>query len=41
MPIKSYRDLGVHKRAKALVAPIHPLVATFPAREQYDLCDQI
>jgi len=41
MPIKSYRDLEVYKRAKALVVPIYKLVATFPAREQFDLCDQM
>ncbi len=41
MPIKSFRDLEVYKRAKALVVPIHQLVATFPACEQYDLCDQM
>jgi len=41
MPIKSYRDLEVCKRAKALVVPIHQLVVTFPDREHYDLCDQM
>jgi four helix bundle protein len=41
MPIKSYRDLEVYKRAKALVAPIYQLVASFPALEQFDLCDQM
>jgi len=39
--IKSYRDLEVYRRAKALVVPIHRLVGEFPAHERYDLCDQM
>jgi four helix bundle protein len=39
--IKSYRDLEVYRRAKALVVPIHRLVEEFPAHERYDLCDQM
>ena len=41
MAIKSYRDLEVYQRAKALVVPIHRLVATFPAHERFDLCEQM
>ena len=39
MAIKSYRDLEVYRRAKALVVPMHRLVAEFPAHERFDLCD--
>jgi len=39
--IKSYRDLEVYRRAKALVVPVHRLVAIFPDIERYGLCDQI
>lgn len=38
MAIESYRDLDVYRRAKALVVPIHRLVAEFPAYEKFDLC---
>ena len=41
MPIRSYRDMEVYQRAKALVVPMHKLVAGFPAHERFDLCDQI
>ena len=41
MAIKSYRDLEVYRRAKALVVPMHRLVAEFPAHERFDLCDQM
>jgi len=41
MPIKSYRDLQVYQRAKALVVPMHQLVESSPAHERFDLCDQI
>ena len=41
MTIRSYRDLQVYQRAKALVVPMHQLVASFPTFERYDLCDQI
>jgi four helix bundle protein len=41
VPIKSYRDLEVYQRAKALVVPMHQLVTGFPAHERFDLCDQI
>ena len=41
MPIRSYRDLEVYKRAKALVVPMYQLAAGLPAREQHDLADQI
>jgi four helix bundle protein len=41
MPIKSYRDLEVYKRAKSLLVPMHQLAASLPAREQFDLADQI
>jgi len=41
MTIKSYRDLEVYRRAKALVVPMHRLVAGFPAHERFDLCDQM
>ena len=41
MPIKSYRDLEVYKRAKALMVAMHKLVETFPPHERFDLCDQI
>ena len=41
MTIKSYRDLDVYKRAKALVVPMHQLVASFPDIERYGLCDQM
>ena len=41
MPIRSYRDLEVYKRAKALVVPMYQLAASLPAREQHDLADQI
>jgi four helix bundle protein len=39
--IKSYRDLDVYQRAKALVVPIHKLVEDFPSHEKYGLCDQM
>jgi four helix bundle protein len=39
--IKSYRDLDVYQRSKALVVPIHRLVTGFPRHEQFDLCDQM
>ena len=39
--IKSYRDLEVYRRAKALVVPMHQLVVTFPDIERYGLCDQM
>jgi four helix bundle protein len=39
--IRSYRDLEVYRRAKALVVPIHRLVEGFPAHERFDLCDQM
>ncbi len=41
MVIKSYRDLEVYRRAKALVVPIHKLVEEFPSHEKYGLCDQM
>jgi four helix bundle protein len=41
MPIRSYRDIEAYQRAKALVVPMHELAASFPSREQFDLCDQI
>ena len=41
MPIRSYRDLEVYRRAKALVVPMHQLVESFPVHERFDLCDQI
>ncbi len=41
MPIKSYRDLDVYKRAKGLIVPMHRLASALPAREQSDLSDQI
>ncbi len=41
MVIKSYRDLEVYQRAKALVVPIHNLVAKYPTHERFDLCDQM
>ena len=41
MPIRSYRDIEAYQRAKALVVPMHELAASFPSREQFDLCDQM
>ena len=41
MAIKSYRDLDVYQRAKALVVPMHRLVTEFPPHERFDLCDQM
>ena len=41
MTIKSYRDLDVYQRGKALVVPMHRLAASLPRHEQYDLSDQI
>ena len=41
MAIRSYRDLEVYRRAKALVVPMHRLVEEFPAHERFDLCDQM
>ena len=41
MVIKSYRDLEVYQRAKALVVPMHELADRLPRHEQYDLADQI
>ena len=41
MPIKSYRDLEVYKRAKSLVVPMYQLADSLPASEKYDLTDQI
>jgi len=41
MAISSYRDLEVYRGAKALVVPMHQLVASFPNIEQYGLSDQI
>jgi four helix bundle protein len=41
MAIKSYRDIEAYRRAKALVVPMHQLVASFPAHERFDLCDQV
>ncbi len=40
-PIRSYRDIEAYRRAKELVAPMHALVAAFPAQERFDLCDQM
>jgi len=39
--IKSYRDLEVYRRAKALVVPTHKLVEEFPSHEKYGLSDQM
>ncbi len=41
MVIRSYRDLEVYQRAKAVVVPIHKLVEDFPSHEKFDLCDQM
>jgi four helix bundle protein len=41
MTIKSYRDLEVYQRSRALVVPIHRPVAEFPSHEQFDLCNQM
>ncbi len=41
MPIRSYRDLEVYQRAKALVAPMHELADRLPPHERFDLADQI
>jgi len=41
MTIKSYRDLEVYQRAKALVVPIHELANSLPPHERFDLADQI
>jgi four helix bundle protein len=41
MPIKSYRDLEVYQRARALVEPMHKLADSLPVHERFDLADQI
>lgn len=41
MPIRSYRDLEVYQRAKALVVPMHQLADRLPAHERFDLADQM
>lgn len=40
-PIRSFRDLEVFQRAKALQAPIYRLASEFPDIEKYDLADQM
>jgi four helix bundle protein len=41
MPIRSYRDLDVYKRARKLLRPIHELAASLPPHERFDLTDQM
>ena len=41
MPIQSYRDLEVYKRARGLIVPIHQLIDALPSTEKYGLCDQM
>ena len=41
MPIKSYKDLEVYQRAKALVVPMHELAERLPPHERFDLADQV
>ena len=39
--VKSYRDLVVWQRAKALAVEIYRLTEEFPRKEQYSLTDQL
>ena len=41
MPIQSYRDLEVYKRARGLIVPVHQLIEILPSTEKYGLCDQM
>jgi len=40
-PIRSFRDLEVFERSRALQAPIYKLTQAFPDIEKYDLADQM
>ncbi len=40
-PIKSYHDLEVYQRARAMRRDVHRVVTTFPDHEKYDLVDQM
>jgi four helix bundle protein len=39
--IRSYRDLEVYKRSKALLKPVYALSLTLPDYERYGLADQL
>jgi four helix bundle protein len=41
MPIKTYRQLDVWKRAIGLTEIVYKLTATFPQTERYGLCSQL
>ncbi len=41
MPIQSYRNLEVYKRARGLIVPVHQLIEILPSTEKYGLCDQM
>lgn len=40
-PIRSYRDLEVHQRAREIRKRIHKIVLSFPDYEKFDLVDQM